>query len=115
MPNLEEKIGTGCLPDDVLRNLVTVLIRQSNLSRDAIAEKLSLLVAQPISKRMLDDWTAGSKKRARFPACFVQGFCEVVGNDRLQRHLLSDRLRDLLSLGESMERLIAPRRKRPKR
>jgi hypothetical protein len=51
---------------------------------------------------MLDDWTAESKKRARFPACFVQAFSEVTEDDQLQRHLLSERLLDLLAIGESV-------------
>jgi hypothetical protein len=107
MPKMPEKIGTSRCSDTPVRNLITEVIKRSGMKRLAIAEKLSLHVGQPISKRMLDDWTAESKKRARFPACFVQAFCEITNSDQLQRHLLSDRLRRLLSLGESVETLLS--------
>lgn len=107
MPNFEAKIGKEKSPDGALRELVTALLKQCpNKKRPQIAGEMSLHAGQQISKRMLDDWTAESKKPARFPACFVQAFCEVTQDDRLQRHLLSERLRRLLSLGESVEDLI---------
>jgi hypothetical protein len=113
-----KRIGTPCNPEDAVRNLITGLIRRSTMSRIEIVEKLSLHVGRKISKRMLDDWTAESKKRARFPACFVQVFCEVIKDDRLQRHLLSERLRKLLSVGEAIDDLYSgnvSRRKMRKR
>jgi len=76
------------------------------MGRTEIAEELTLHVGQPTSKRMLDDWTAESKKRARLPACYVEALCEITNDDRLQRHLLSERLRELLRLGESAEKVI---------
>jgi hypothetical protein len=106
MPNFDPKIGTQKNPDAALRELLTTLLRQSAKSRAQIAEGISVHVGQRISKRMLDDWTAESKKPARFPSCFVQAFCEVTENDQLQRHLLSERLQRLLSVGETVESLI---------
>jgi hypothetical protein len=49
---------------------------------------------------MLNDWTSEAKKPARFPASFVQAFCETTGDDRLARHVVSPRLRCLIELGE---------------
>lgn len=116
MPNSEAKIGTQKNPDAAMRKLLTELLKQSSKSRAQIAEEISVHAGQRISKRMLDDWTAESKKPARFPACLVQVFCEVTGNDQLQRHLLSERMRRLLSVGESVENLIASDgRKKPQR
>ena len=106
MPNSEAKIGRLENPDSAMRELLTRLVRQSSKSRTQIAEEISVHVGQRISKRMLDDWTAESKKPARFPACFVQAFCEVTQSDQLQKHLLSERLRKLLSVGESVENLM---------
>ena len=102
IPKMKEKIGTTSAPDEALRSLITRIIKESGKSRTDIAEKLSVHVGQPISQPMLDDWTAESKKRARFPACFVQAFSEVTEDDQLQRHLLSERLLDLLAIGESV-------------
>jgi hypothetical protein len=116
---MQEKIGTARCSEDLFRKLITELIKRCHLSRIEIAERLSVHVKQPVSKRMIDDWTAGCKRRARFPACFVQAFCEVIENDELQRRLLSERLRRLLCLGESVEKLIDSQHwkksKRPKR
>lgn len=114
IPNFEAKIGTQRNADAALRRLLTDLLKQSSKSRAQVAEEISVHAGQRISKRMLDDWMAESKKPARFPACLVQAFCEVTGNDQLQRYLLSERMRQLLSVGESVENLIGlDRRKKP--
>jgi uncharacterized protein YjiS (DUF1127 family) len=109
IPKMKQKTGKPPLPDQALRNLVTRIIKDSGISRREIAEELSRGVGRLISKRMLDEWTAGSndsKVRSRFPASYVQAFCEVTNDTRLQRHLLGERLRELLSLGESAEKVI---------
>ena len=38
-----------------------------------------------VSVRMLDDWTAPSKVRVRFPLVYVSAFCEATGCDDLQK------------------------------
>jgi hypothetical protein len=116
MPNFEAKIGKAQTPDSALRELLSHLLRQSSKSRAQIAEEVSVHVGQRISKDMLDDWTAESKKPARFPAFLIPAFCEITGSDELQRHLLSERLRRVLSVGESVEKLLdSEGRKKPKR
>jgi hypothetical protein len=55
---------------------------------------------------MLNSFTAEHKRAARFPALFLLSFCEITGDDRLQREILSPRLRELLQLGELVVRLI---------
>ncbi len=57
-------------------------------------------VGRNITASMLNDYTANTKNTARFPAAYVRGFCEVTGDDSLQRLLLGDRLRDLAEIGE---------------
>jgi hypothetical protein len=49
---------------------------------------------------MLDDFAAPSKDGARFPAAWVVAFCEVTGDDSLQRFLLGPRLSRLIEIGE---------------
>jgi len=97
---LDDEIGKQEAPDSALRRLLTASIKRSGKTHAKIAGEMTLHTRQRISKRMVDDWTAQSKKPARFPAAFVVAFCEVTGSDELQRHLLSARLRELLEVGD---------------
>ncbi|MBZ5697903.1 MAG: hypothetical protein LAN18_05090 [Acidobacteriia bacterium] len=83
-----------------LRNLITILIRKCPKSRAQIAEELTALTGQRVTAQSLYGFTSFANKQTRFPAEFVEPFCQIVGNDELQRHLLSARLVDLLALGE---------------
>jgi len=97
---LDDEIGKQEAPDSALRRLLTASIKRSRKTHAEIAAEMTLHTGQRISKRMVDDWTAESKKPARFPAAFIVAFCEVTGDDRLQRFLMSPRHRELLELGE---------------
>jgi hypothetical protein len=99
MPTMSQKIG---LQDSELRQLLSFLIKQSKLSRELIADEMneSLGVKNVISRRMLDDWTAECHKSARFPAFFINAFCDAIGNDRLQRWAAGPRLHKLVELAE---------------
>ena len=102
---LDDGIGTQEAPDGALRRLLTASIKRSMKTHAKIAAEMTLHTRQRISKRMVDDWTAGSKKPARFPAAFVVAFCEITGDDRLQRFLMSPRQRELFELGERVSNM----------
>ncbi len=97
MPKSEENIG---LQDSTLRELLSKLIKQSPKKRPQIAEEMSKHTGQQISLSMLNDWTSEYHKTARFPAVFIEAFCEVVGSDVLQRHVMGARLRGVVELRE---------------
>jgi hypothetical protein len=97
---LDHEIGKQKTPDSALRRLLTASIKRSGKTRAEIAAEMTLHTGQRISKRMVNDWTAESKKPARFPAAFVATFCEVTGSDEPQRYLLGARLRELVELGD---------------
>lgn len=100
MATQNEKIGTPQAPVDLaLRKLLRDLIKKSKRRRERIAADMSTRIERKISKRMLDDWTA-PKKRAKFPAAFIDAFCQAVGSDALQRHVMGVRLRELVESGE---------------
>lgn len=86
--------------DAKVRSLVAAAIRDSKKSRSQIAGELGERVGRAVTVRMLDDYTANSKVNARFPAAWIEAFCAVTGDDRLQRLVLSSRLRQCLELGE---------------
>jgi|GEM_PF-1534570 hypothetical protein len=107
IPDSAEKIGRPKSPDSELRELLAALIKRCSKSRAQIAEQMSVHAGQPISKRMLDDWTAESKKAARFPAAFIEAFCEAVGNDDLQCFVMGERLRTIVELRNKQVRWLA--------
>lgn len=103
-------------PAKTIRRLVDAAILCSGMSRDQIADELTKQVGEPVTSMMLFGWTSESKKRLRFPAGFVSAFCEITGDDQLQRFVIGPRLRRLLSLAEAeVEKLLWERRKRKKR
>jgi hypothetical protein len=69
-----------------------------------MTEILGLSPDRAIKKGLLDDCVRRRKKgrMVRFPAAWVPALCQVTQNDELQRQLLTDRLRDLLAVGESV-------------
>lgn len=112
MTDSEQKIVTDVLPgssndDAVVRGLMAEGIKRSELSRIQIAEKMSYLLAQPVTERALDNFTATSHSH-RFPLAWLRAFCVVTGDWRLLQHvaeqagfiLLPQSEKDLLSIGE---------------
>lgn len=95
--------------ETALRNLLSRIIRQCPKNRTQIAEELTALTGRRVTVHMLNDFTAESKKGSRFPASLVTPFCEVVGSDELQRHILSPRLRNFLTLGEFFHIMMIPK------
>lgn len=103
-------------PAKTIRRLVDAAIGCSGMSRVEIADELAKQVGETVTSEMLNGWTSQAKKRLRFPAAFVPAFCEITGDDQLQRFVMGPRLRRLLSLGEAeVEKLLCERRKRKKR
>ena len=90
--------------DYLLRMLLSEVMSRctKDLKKDRrqIAIELSAKVGRTITVSTLNCYTCATKNTARFPAAYVRGFCEVTGDDSLQRFLLGDRLRDLVEIGE---------------
>lgn len=102
-------VAQGIDGDAVLRKMLSRIIRRCPLRRPEICEALSGRVGVTVTPFMLDCYPSSSKKH-RFPAAFIEAFCEVIGDDGLQRPVMGQRLRQLVALGESqleMERLRA--------
>jgi hypothetical protein len=102
MANLVPIFGSRAEPttDTVLRQLLSEAVRHSSKSRMQIASEMTQLIGRPITINMLNAYTSLAKEPVRFPAAFINAFCQVVDDDRVQRYLLSPRLRALLELGE---------------
>lgn len=87
--------------DNAIRAAITRALRVcTSKSREAVAEELSEATGVQITLRMLNDYTAESRRPYRFPAAWVIPFCRITGDDSLQRLLLGPELADILRLGE---------------
>lgn len=58
-------------------------VKDSEYSRDQIADRMSHFSGDRITVSMLNSWTAESKKLHRFPAQYISAFCHAVGSDGL--------------------------------
>ncbi len=94
--------------DAALRSVIAAAIRKSKgKSRAQIAEELGKRVGRNLTLRMLDDYTAKSKPSARFPAAWIEDFCDATGDDELRTFFLSVHQKHLLKIGEQAEQLVS--------
>jgi hypothetical protein len=100
-PKFPNAVGSPCPADIAFKELLTCLIRRSHKTRKDIAKEMSTLTGMRISKRMIDDWTCPSKP-ARFPAFLVPVFSQVIGDETLQRELMSERQRKRCEVGKQV-------------
>jgi hypothetical protein len=86
--------------DLTLRALLSDVMASCGKDRKQIASELSQKIGRVITVSILNDYTRTTKIGARFPAAYVRGFCEVTGDDALQRFFLGSHLRAVVELGE---------------
>lgn len=113
MPNILESLANQFHPefDRILRDLLSDVIRKCDKSRAEIAATMTGLLKQKVTPQMLYDFTAESKRQHRFPLCFVAAFCVATGDHRLEKLVLTPRMRKLVEVGET--HLAAERQIRP--
>jgi hypothetical protein len=122
-PEKQERFGRGqsstsdteeaaSVIDRTIRDLIAASRKKSRLSCPQIADRMSLRLGRNITGGMIYDFSAGSKKGARFPASFVSAFCDVTGDDRLRMYLVGDRLAKLVELGEQLVESMKTERRR---
>jgi hypothetical protein len=94
------KLGTE------VRDLVTKAIRRSGKNAAEVAQEMTKRLGRPITESMLYELTRNTARdqprEVRLLATWVPAFCEVTGDDRLQRWLAGPRLCDLVELGEQV-------------
>jgi hypothetical protein len=71
-----------------------------NKSRELIAQRMTADLHWEITASMLDNFAAGGKITARFPASLVSAFCEACSDDRLRLELMGARLRKLVEFAQ---------------
>ena len=98
--------GTAEL-DEQLRASVKCAITISRLSAAQIADQLTERLHRPIKEGLVYAWMAPAGHKWHLPADAVPHLCEILGDDSIQRLLLSEKLRQSLELGESTPRVVA--------
>lgn len=76
----------GSLNDDsMVRGVITASIKSCGISRQQIAERMSISLNYSVTERMLTAFTSESKELHRWPAAWDRAFCEAVGDSTLLR------------------------------
>lgn len=86
-------------------------MRAKNLSPELLSAKLKDRFGREVKAAQIRAWVAESRHRWRLPADLVPHICEVLGDDSLQRLLLTGKQRDALELGQSSRRVASLLRK----
>jgi hypothetical protein len=81
-------------------------ISASRWSPAQIAEQLAVRLNRPFKEGQICAWMK-SEHKWHLPADAVPHLCEILGDDTIQRLLLSEKLRQSLELGESTPRIVA--------
>lgn len=87
--------------DDILRRALKSAVQASRFSVEQIADQLG------VNKSLVYAWIAPSGHSWHLPAYVVPRLCEILGDDSIQRLLLSEKLRQSLELGESTPRIVS--------
>lgn len=84
----ESQVDAGSLNIDIqVRELVSLSLKQTRLSRYEVAGKMSELLGKEITKAMIDSWSAESKENHRFPLAYLPAFCKATGSRELVRFI----------------------------
>lgn len=102
-------IHNGLPLDRQMRAALRGAIRRSGKSRQQIAEELSGAQGLNVSVHILNNWTGDSKRERRLPAVVIPAICAVLGDDLLQRLLLTQEQLARLELGESVSKWLNKR------
>jgi len=103
--------------DAALRALLRRIIRNCPKKREQIAEELRAR-GFAVTSHTLNDYTAEGREGkgfGAFPLKLIQAFCEVVGDDRLQRYAAGPRLARAAKIGEDVAEVLSERKRKSRR
>jgi len=91
--------------DALLRESLRRAMLARCISPQELADGLAERCGRKLDVALVRAWTASSRHRWRLPAELVPLICEILGDDSIQRLVLSDKLREALELGEKAPRV----------
>ena len=94
-----------------VRDLLTRALKRSGKNANEVAKEMTeRLGGRPITGSMIYELTRnggqGQPRELRLPVTWVAAFCEVTGDDRLQRWLAGPRLGIFIEFGERMSSAV---------
>jgi hypothetical protein len=78
-----------------------------HINEEELAAELSRRSGRTVKAALVNAWKAETKHRWHLPANLVPALCEILGDDSIQRLLLSEKLKQSLDLGESTPRIVS--------
>ncbi len=115
-PNLSAETFPKTDPEIVklgseVRDLMTRAMKHSRQNAKAVAKGMTdRLGGRPITGSMIYELTRnggqGQPREVRLPVTWVAAFCEITGDDRLQRWLAGPRLGVFIEFGERMSNAV---------
>lgn len=115
-PNLSTETFPKADPEIVklgaeVRDLLTKALKRSGKNANEVAKEMSeRLGGRPITGSMIYELTRNGgqdqPREVRLTVTWVAAFCEVTGDDRLQRWLAGPRLRVFIEFGERMSNAV---------
>jgi hypothetical protein len=93
--------------DALLRRALKLAMLRHGITEEALAEELSKQPGFSVSPAQVTAWKAETRKRWRLPAALVPILSQILGDDSIQRLLLSEKLKQSLDLGESAPRIVS--------
>lgn len=65
---------------DAVREALTQALAACGLSREDVAEEMTRLTGEAISRNHLDNWCSDAKREWRFPLELATAFCRITGD-----------------------------------
>jgi len=93
--------------DGRLRESLKCAMLSRHINEEQLAEKLSKRLHRTVKAALVSAWKAETKHRWHLPANLVPVICEILGDDSIQRLLLSEKLKQSLDLGKSVPRVVS--------
>jgi hypothetical protein len=93
--------------DILLRKSLKCAMLSRDVNEEKLAAELTKRLGRTVKVALVNAWKAETKHRWHLPANLVPVICEILGDDSIQRLLLSDKLRDALRLGESARQVVS--------
>jgi len=87
--------------DALLRKSLKCAMLSRDINEEKLAAELTRRLGRTVNPALVNAWKAETKHRWHLPANLVPVICEILRDDRIQRLLLSDKLRDAVKFGES--------------
>jgi hypothetical protein len=93
--------------DALLRKSLKLAMLSRGINEEKLAAELTQRLGCTVRPCLVSAWKAEQRHRWHLPANLVPVICEILGDDSIQRLLLSDKLSRSLELGESTARVIS--------